>query len=358
MFIPTQGTLLFMSSMTTTQTTIPYSSVKKQQAAFLVDGDNLSGQSWSTLLEHAQTFGQLAVSRLYMDFQSLKDGGLAARAAGFEPIHVLGKRSTTGFKSMVDVALATDAMSVLYENPNIDLLVIGTGDADFIPLIRHWKRRGKEIVVMANDAKLSNELRHVADQVITFKGGSSSRSAKRAASTVLRLSDAQLLESVLSISGSTRLNDRETNLPIVRVDWLYEQLQKQHPGIEEMLPDEKSLSSLMNKLPELEPMDGKQRTFLLGDISSSSSSRQPSSGQSPERVLEVFAELCREVLPSDKSFIPASVVFNEGKRLLEDGAGLELPVTRQTGWFRALMERTDGVDVHMTDRGHMQLRRT
>lgn len=344
-----------MSSIKT-QTNASYTPpIHKHQAAFLVDGDNLSGQSWSTLLEHAQTFGQLAVTRLYMDFQSLKDGGLAARAAGFEPIHVLGKRSTAGFKSMVDVALATDAMSVLYENPNIDLLIIGTGDADFIPLIRHWKRRGKQIVVMANDAKLSNELRNVADQVITFKGGSSSRSAKRSTSTVLRLSDAQLHESILSISGSTRLNDRETNLPIVRVDWLYEQLQKQHPGIEEMLPDEKSLSSLMNKIPELEPMDGKQRTFLVGDVSTSS--KQSSSEQSPERILEVFAELCREVLPSDRSFIPASVVFNEGKRLLEDGAGLELPVTRQTGWFRALMERTDGVDVHMTDRGHMQLRR-
>ena len=139
------------------------------------------------------------------------------------------------------------------------------------------------------------------------------------------------------------------------MDWLYEQLQKQHPGVlEEMLPDEKSLSQLMNKIPELEPMDGKQRTFLLGDVST----KQNTSEQSAERVLEVFAELCREVLPSDRSFIPASVVFNEGKRLLEDGAALELPVTRQTGWFRALMERTDGVDVHMTDRGHMQLRRT
>ncbi len=319
------------------------------QAAFLVDGDNLSGQSWKTLLEHAQAFGHLAVSRIYMDFQTLKDGGLSARAAGFEPVHILGKRSSSGFKSMVDVALATDAMSILYENPNINLLIIGTGDADFIPLIRHWKRRGKKIVVMANDAKLSNELRRVADEVITFKGGRSQKSSKS------NLTDNQITRAILNISGSTRLTDRETNLPLVRVDWVLEQLLEQHPDLEQTIPDENTLSKKMVQIPELEPIDGKQRTFLVGEQPSSS---EQDKGKEDEHVFDVFAELCREVLPSDSSYLPASVVLNEGKRLLEDGAGLELPASRQTGWFRALMERTEGVEVHMTERGHMQLYRS
>ncbi len=322
-----------------------------RQVAFLVDGDNLSGQSWAVLLEHAESYGHLAVSRLYMDFQSLKDGGLSARSSGFEPIHVLGKRSSTGFKSMVDVALATDAMSVLYENPNINMLIIGTGDADFIPLIRHWKRRGKAVVVMANDAKLSGELRRVADEVVTFKGGRQQRSSK---APVMRWSDAKLIEAILNVSGSTRLNDRETNLPIVRVDWVLEQLEKSHPGIEHAIPDEATLIKLIGRIPELEPIDGKGRTFLLGAIEAH---EEEGTGEGSEHTLEVFAELCREVLPPDFTFVPASVVLNEGKRLLEDGAGLELPASRQTGWFRALMERTEGVDVKMTDRGHMQLRR-
>ena len=326
-----------------------------RQVAFLVDGDNLSGQSWSTLLEQARAFGHLAVSRLYMDFQSLKDGGLSARSAGFEPIHVLGKRSTTGFKSMVDVALATDAMSVLYENPNIDTMIIGTGDADFIPLIRQWKRRGKTIVVMANDAKLSGELRRVADEVVTFRGGQ--RAQQRAPRGFKPMSEARLVEEVLSACGATRLNDRETNLPIVRVDWIYEELKKNHPHIEHSLPDEAALATLMARLPELEPIDGKGRTFLVGERIKETDPQSDEAKRS-QHILDVFAELCREALPGDQTtYVPASVVLNEGKRMLEDGAGLELPASRQTGWFRALMERTDGVEVKMTDRGHMQLRR-
>ena len=159
----------------------PYQS---DQVALIVDGDNLTGQSWKTLIDRAKELGHLAVARLYMDFQTLNDGGLAPRSAGFEPVHVLGKRSVDGYKSMVDVALATDGMSVLYENPHINTFIIGTGDADFIPLIRHWKRRGKTVVVMSNDAKLSNELRRVADQLITFQGGKRSRKRKSSGKTM------------------------------------------------------------------------------------------------------------------------------------------------------------------------------
>ena len=326
-----------------------------RQVAFLVDGDNLTGHNWANLLERANDFGHLAMARLYMDFQSLNDGGLSARVAGFEPIHVLGKRSVNGYKSMVDVALATDAMSVLYENPNITMLILGTGDADFIPLIRHWRRRGKAVIVMSNDAKLSGELRRVADEVVIFQSG---KAAAKKAESAAKLSEAKLRELILSVSGATRLNDRETNLPIVRVDWILEQIVKAHPEWEDALPDEESLADRLVELPEFEPIDGKGRTFLFGNTSKPSAAEAPSGKPSSSEVLEVFAELCREVLPADSSWIPASVVLNEGKRLLEDGAGLELPASRPTGWFRALMERTDGVDVKMTERGHMQLRRS
>ncbi|MEC9441185.1 MAG: NYN domain-containing protein [Myxococcota bacterium] len=327
-----------------------------KQVAFLVDGDNLTGQNWTTLIDSAQRFGYLAVARLYMDFQALSDGGLAARSAGFEPVHVLGKRSTNGYKSMVDVALATDAMAVLYENPNITTFIIGTGDADFIPLIRHWKRRGKSVVVMSNDAKLSNELRRVADDLVTFKGG---RKSKKSASTRSRsLSNQDLREAILDASGATRLTDRETNLPLVRVDWLLEQLYKAHPSVEEQLPDENAIIELIAKIPELEPIDGKGRTYLLGVLEQDSSdSDESSNSDEDEKIFDIFAELCREVLPADGSWLPASSVLNEGKRLLEDGANLELPGSRPTGWFRNLLESTPGIELHTNEGGHMKVRR-
>lgn len=325
---------------------------QRSQVALLVDGDNLTGQSWATLIDRAQSFGHLAVARLYMDFQTLSDGGLAARSAGFEPIHVLAKRSVSGFKSMVDVALATDGVTLLYENPNITTFIIGTGDADFIPLVRQWKRRGKTVVVMSNDAKLSNELRRSAHELVTFKGGKSRRSK----TSGKPLSDHKLRQAVLEVAGATRLTDRETNQPLVRVDWLLEQLHKHYPQTNEQVANESSLASLLGDLGEFEPIDGRGRTFLVGAVETGSSNDK-SAGRAGDEIFEIFAELCREVLPSDGSWLPAPSVLNEGKRLLEDGAGLELPGSRPTGWFRSLLERTDGVVVRTTDRGHMEIRR-
>lgn len=327
------------------------------QVAFFVDGDNLTGQGWESLINHARAFGHLAIARLYMDFQVLSDGGMASRTAGFEPVHVLGKRTSVGFKSMVDVALATDSMSVLYENPNITTFIIGTGDADFIPLIRQWKRRGKNVVVMSNEAKLSTDLRQVADELVTFKGG---RAKKPRAVTASKLGKAQLRDLVLEIAGRTRLTDRETNQPLVRVDWMLEELHEHYPETEQELVDENALIKLIAELPELVPIDGKQRTYLIGNVEVTKKAKTGDAKQqsmSDEQVMELFGELCREVLPSDGSWLGAPIVLNEGKRLLEDGAGFELPSSRQTGWFRSLMERTAGVLVRINEQGHMELRR-
>jgi uncharacterized protein (TIGR00288 family) len=337
------------------------------QIALLVDGDNLTGQSWSTLLDKAKDFGLLAVARLYTDFQNLNDGGMAARSAGFELVHVLGKRTSSGYKSMVDVTLATDGMTILYENPNITALVIGTGDADFLPLIRQWKRRGKWVVVMSNEAKLSSELRLVADGGVRFAGAKKRRAG--AAARALQIPREKLKEAVLAAVGSTRLTDRETNQPLVRVDWVYEAIIKEHPQWEASLPSEDAVLEIVAQMPELVPIDNKARTYLVGDMrmappqptldeeSEAGFDGPPKPQMSDDAVLELFGELCREVLPSDGTWVAAPMVLNEGKRLLEDGAGLSLPASRPTGWFRSLLQRTPGVLLRVNERGHMEIRR-
>lgn len=338
------------------------------QVALFVDGDNVRGQSWSALLEKGRQFGRLAVARLYMDFQILSDGGAAARAAGFEPHHILGKRTSDGFKSMVDVALACDAMSVLHEYPNITTLIMGSGDADFLPLITNWKRRGKHIVVMANASALSGELRQVADEVVTFGGGGRHHRGGGRRGDGGGLSRQKLRRLVLDTAGTTRLTDRETNQPLIRVDWLLEELHERHAATRDAFPDADSLAKLLvEDLPELDPMDARGSYFLLGSPASNGNTPPAESGgpdadkapdgPSDEEVLEIFAELCREALPTDGSWSKASSVLNEGKRLLEDGPGLDLPRNRSTGWFRSLLENTEGVKVRISDGGQLEVRR-
>lgn len=324
------------------------------QIALLVDGDNLRSQSWAALLEATRQHGRVAVARLYTDFQTLNDGGQAARAAGFEPVHVLGKRSSAGFKSMVDTALATDGMAILYDNPTITCLVIGTGDADFIPLLRHWKRRGRHTIVMSSGDRLSSELRRVADELILFGTKRSGRRRDNRGTRPRSPSRKDIRAKVLDLVGATRLSDRETNQPIVRLDWLYDELKTQLPGVEDAIPDIDAMRDfLQREIDILEPMDGRARTFLVGKVEETDDSEGSS-----EEIFEIFAELCRETIPADGSWIRAAAVFNEGKRLLDEGTDLSLPRTRRPGWFRQLLERTPGVQIRDTDGGHMEVART
>lgn len=325
--------------------------------ALLIDGDNLRGQAWSALLEAARKYGRVAVARLYTDFQTHNDAGMAARAAGLEPVHVLGKRSNTGFKSMVDVALATDGMQILYDSPAITCLIVGSGDADFMPLLRHWKRHGKRTIVMSNANQLASELRNVADDIIVFGASTNTRRDRQAATPSRRTpTPRQLRDAVLQIASRTRLGDRETNQPIVRADWVLEELQAMFSDYDLGYEQPDAVGAFIrDEIPELEPIDAGSNTFLVGNIGSASP--QQDTPEESEQTLETFAELCREVLPADGGTMPGSVVYNEGKRLLEEGMGLTLPPDRPTGWFRNLMKRTAGVEVLFTEAGQMEFRR-
>ena len=333
-----------------------------RQCALLVDGDNLRGQPWATLLERARQFGRLNVARLYTDFQTLQDGGLSARAVGFELVHVLAKRSEKGTKSMVDTALATDAVAILYDNPGIDTLILGSGDADFMPIFRHWRRYGKRTVVMSLAGKISTELAQVADDIVTLgsAGGHAplptGRGRKTAPPpTAPTLSRNDLRAAILDLSSSTRLSDRETNLPLVRSEWLREALVEKFPEQAASLPELDALRAFVREeIPELEPVDSRSHSFLVGQYKPP---QTEASHHDDAHVFEVFGDMCRECLPPGGIWMPIAGLLNEGKRLLEEGAGLSLPANRPTGWFRALLDRTPGIEVRQGANGHVEARR-
>ncbi len=347
-----------------------------RQCALLVDGDNLRGQSWSVILEKARTFGRLNVARVYMDFQSVQDGGLAARAVGFELVHVLGKRSSNGFKSMVDVALATDAMAILYENPHIECLILGSGDADFMPVFRHWRRQGKQTVALSVAGKIAAELAQFTDEIALLGGaGSAPAAASDAAPTPSRRAPSrrtkaaaapvppplppaapipapELRAAILELSGMTRLTDRETNSPIVRSEWILEELPGRFPDA--ALPDLDTLRSfIVANVPELEPVHAGSTSYLVGQAKKADEGQKADDAE----VFGIFGELCREALPGNGAWIPMSALLNEGKRLLEEGAQRALPTNRPTGWFRSLLEKTDGIELRPSSGGHFEVRR-
>lgn len=86
----------------------------------------------------------------------------ALRALTFEPM-VVQRRTGQSKSKGVDIALTTDVLS---HTDNYDFAVLIAGDADYLPLIREVKRRGKLVCVVffeGDGLGLSEELKLEAD---------------------------------------------------------------------------------------------------------------------------------------------------------------------------------------------------
>lgn len=75
---------------------------------------------------------------------------------GFDPQYVL---TGHGGKNSADVQLACDVCRVLYRRPDIDAVVIVSGDRDFIPIARQVLEENRELRVVAIPDSTSGDLR-------------------------------------------------------------------------------------------------------------------------------------------------------------------------------------------------------
>jgi len=65
-----------------------------------------------------------------------------------------------------DVGIVIDAIRIA---PSIDVLVLASGDGDFIPLVEYLKNQGKRVEVMAFGQTTSSKLKEVADEFIDLE---------------------------------------------------------------------------------------------------------------------------------------------------------------------------------------------
>ncbi len=62
-----------------------------------------------------------------------------------------------------DVGIVVDAIRT---SPGIDVVILVSGDGDFVPLVEYLKNQGKRVEIMAFGKTTSSRLREVADEVI------------------------------------------------------------------------------------------------------------------------------------------------------------------------------------------------
>jgi hypothetical protein len=129
----------------------------------LIDADNLSSPAW---VEEAcnslqASEGRMAVLRAYGSAENLK--GLA------QPLQDWAIRPYLNLslsKNTTDVALAVDAMELACQAPKPTVVAIGSGDADFLPLVVRLRERGIRVICVSERGKMSAEAAQAYDAVV------------------------------------------------------------------------------------------------------------------------------------------------------------------------------------------------
>jgi hypothetical protein len=130
---------------------------------FLIDADNLSAAAWVDeafrVLEESE--GALPVRRAYGSAENLRGLADVLRVWAVRPFVNLSLTKNT-----TDIALAVDAMEFACQTPAPRMVVIGSGDADFVPLVVRLRERGIRMVCVSERGKMGREAVSAYDRVI------------------------------------------------------------------------------------------------------------------------------------------------------------------------------------------------
>ena len=141
---------------------------------FLIDADNLSSPAWVDeafqALEAAE--GSVAVRRAYGSADNLKGLADTMRTWAIRPFVNLSLSKNT-----TDIALAADAMAFACQQPVPTMIVIGSGDADFVPLVVRLRERGIQVVCVSEASKMAPEAVPAYDRVLYVGHAAAARRA-------------------------------------------------------------------------------------------------------------------------------------------------------------------------------------
>lgn len=144
---------------------------------FLIDADNLSSSAW---IEEAcnsleANEGSIAVRRAYGSAENLKGLAQIMLSWAIRPFVNLSLSKNT-----TDVALAVDAMELACQTPKPAVIAIGSGDADFVPLVVRLRERGIRMICVSERSKMASEAAHAYDSVLFVGKEQPSLQAKKA----------------------------------------------------------------------------------------------------------------------------------------------------------------------------------
>lgn len=141
--------------------------VQLAKAGVFVDAENHPDLQVSVLMKLLGAYG-VVEQHAYADWRNRRLGSLTCSLAreGFEMHHVWSGYRLGTRKNTADGYMARHIMQVLTRCPEIDTVIIVSGDAFFVNLAHHLRREARRVIVAADPFRVSRELCDVADEYL------------------------------------------------------------------------------------------------------------------------------------------------------------------------------------------------
>ncbi|MEZ7892380.1 MAG: NYN domain-containing protein [Candidatus Wallbacteria bacterium] len=136
------------------------------QVAIFFDYDNQKVDP-RIVLDYSENFGCVVKKRAYGDWA--RDSLYRADMATNYVELIDRPRFNLSDNKGNDIAIAVDAIEAAFLKHNIDVFVLVTGDADFIPLVLKLKEYGKTVNIIASKNNTSTMLARVCDRFVFYE---------------------------------------------------------------------------------------------------------------------------------------------------------------------------------------------
>lgn len=118
------------------------------------------------LQEFSGQVGRVAIARAYADWSRCAVLAREVNGARLEPVLV---PATLDGEDRSHIRLVTDALEALYNGDEPDAFVLVTGDPTLLPLVQKLKATGSEVIIVAPDGTIAEELRDAADRYVSLE---------------------------------------------------------------------------------------------------------------------------------------------------------------------------------------------
>lgn len=121
-------------------------SISNQVACVLVDAENTNPNDFELIMTKILSeWEDVPVRRLYGDFRTMRKSKWATQTT-IHSFLCMQQNTIVKGKNTSDIALAVDAMDILYREKDMNVFILVSSDSDFLPLVVRLKEKRKMVV--------------------------------------------------------------------------------------------------------------------------------------------------------------------------------------------------------------------